>query len=97
MSLTIDLSSQVKILPAISNEVNAAQNVPAKAPKMLSAVHLEPRQTSLNKETIVQLQGAHELTILQISSKKDDIDFNNTKKSETKVQKTNRSNVEPTS
>lgn len=76
MSLTIDLSSQVKILPAISNEVNAAQNVPAKAAKMLSAVHLEPRQTSLNKETIVQLQGAHELTILQISSKKDDIDFN---------------------
>ena len=35
--------------------------------------------------------------VLKTTVGKDDIDLNNTKKSETKVQKTNRSNVEPTS
>ncbi len=75
MQLRVDLSNQI-ILPKISNEIKAMQEVPAQVVGASSAVHLDPKQTSLNKESIIQLQEVHEITILQINSKKDDIDFN---------------------
>lgn len=76
MELKVNLNNQIRILSEISNEVSAVQNIPSKVIGTSSAVNLESKQSSLNKEMIIQLQEVHEITILQISSKKDDIDFN---------------------
>ena len=78
MSLSITSNNYIKELPVVNNELNTVQhNTIPNVQSSLSA-NLEPKQTLLNKETIVQLQEVQDYSILQITSKKEEIDFNGT-------------------
>ena len=75
MLLNIDLNS-IKNSPEINTQVSTIQNNLIKITDGSLAVNLEPKQILLNRENIIQLQEVNTLSILQITSKKDDIDFN---------------------
>jgi hypothetical protein len=77
MSLSITSNNYIKALPIVSNELNVVQQntIPNFQPSL--SVNLEPKQTLLNKETIVQLQEVQDYSILEITSKKE-VDFNGT-------------------
>jgi hypothetical protein len=68
-------NNSIKEIPILSNELNAGLNTTNNSPKCLS-VNFEPKQTLLNNKTIVQLQEIQDYTVLQISSKKEDNNFN---------------------
>ena len=74
MLLNIDLYDSVKELP----KINIIENVVTTNNKTSLSANLEPKQILLNKETIIQLQETYDCTVLQISSKKEDINFNGT-------------------
>ena len=77
MSLSITSNNYIKELPVVNNELNTVQQTIPNVQSSLSA-NLEPKQTLLNKETIVQLQEVQDYSILQITSKKEEVDFNET-------------------
>lgn len=76
MSLQIISNNSIKELPVVNNELNTVQQNTTSNNQTSLAVNLEPRQNILNKETIVQLQEVQNYSILQITSKKEEIDFN---------------------
>lgn len=78
MLLNISSNSYIKETPLLSNELNVVQEKTAINAQPSLSVNLEPKQNLLNKETIVLLQEIQDYSILQISSKKDKIDFNGT-------------------
>ena len=67
-----------KEIPVISNELNIIQQNTTPNIQISLSVNLEPKQTLLNKETIVQLQEVQDYSVLQITSKKEDVNFNGT-------------------
>jgi len=67
-----------KEISVVSNELNTVQESTIPNNQTSLAVNLEPKQTLLNKEVIVQLQEVQDYSILQISSKKEEIGFNGT-------------------
>ena len=62
----------------VINELNTVQQNTTSNNQTSLVVNLEPKQNILNKETIVQLQEVQDYSILQITSKKEEIDFNGT-------------------
>lgn len=78
MSLHIISNNSIKELPVVNNELNTVQQNTTSNNQTSLAVNLEPKQNILNKETIVQLQEVQDYSILQITSKKEEIDFNGT-------------------
>lgn len=78
MSLQIISNNYIKELPVVSNELNVTQENTTPNIQPSSAVNLEPKQILLNKEVIVQLQEVQDYSVLQITSKKEEIDFNGT-------------------
>jgi len=77
MLLNISLNNCVKETFEINVPLNTVQNDTNNKQSSLT-VNLEPKQTLLNKETIVQLQEVQDYSILQISSKKEEVNFNGT-------------------
>lgn len=77
MLLNISTNNYIKETSVISNELNIVQENTIPNNQTSLAVNLEPKQTLLNKETIVQLQEVQDYSILEITSKKE-IDFNGT-------------------
>lgn len=76
MLLNTISNNYIKELIVVDNEKNTVhQNTATNIQPSLS-VNLEPKQKLLNKETIVQLQEIQDYSILQITSKKEEIDFN---------------------
>ena len=78
MSLSITSNNYIKELPVANNELNTVQQSTIPNVQSSLSANLEPKQTLLNKETIVQLQEVQDYSILQITSKKEEIDFNGT-------------------
>jgi hypothetical protein len=78
MFLSINSNNYIKELPVVNNELNTVQQNTISNNQTSLAVNLEPKQTLLNKETIVQLQEVQDYSILQITSKKEEVDFNGT-------------------
>lgn len=78
MSLSITSNNYIKELPVVNNELNTVQQSTIPNVQSSLSANLEPKQTLLNKETIVQLQEVQDYSILQITSKKEEIDFNGT-------------------
>jgi len=56
MFLSINSNNYIKELPVVNNELNTVQQNTISNNQTSLAVNLEPKQTLLNKETIVQLQ-----------------------------------------
>ena len=77
MLSNISSNNYIKETLIVSNELNVIQQNTIPNNQTSLAVNLEPKQTLLNKETIVQLQEIQDYSILQITSKKE-IDFNGT-------------------
>jgi hypothetical protein len=67
-----------KEIPVISNELNIIQQNTTPNIQTYLSVNLEAKQKVLNKETIIQLQEVQDYSVLQIISKKEEIDFNET-------------------
>ena len=78
MLLNIVSNNYFKETSVINNELNSVQQNTTSNDQTSLAVNLEPKQNILNKETIVQLQEVQDYSILQITSKKEEIDFNGT-------------------
>lgn len=78
MSLSITSNNYIKETPVVNNELNVVQQNTIRNFQPSLSVNLEPKQTLLNKETIVQLQEVQDYSVLQITSKKEEIDFNGT-------------------
>jgi len=76
MILNINPNNYIKELNVVNKELNTVQQNTTPIIQTSLAVNLEPKQTVLNKETIVQLQEVQDYSILQINSKKEEIDFN---------------------
>lgn len=78
MISNITSNNYFKETPVVSNELNIVQQNTTPNIQPSSATNLDPKQTLLNKEIIVQLQEVQDYSILQITSKKEEIDFNGT-------------------
>jgi hypothetical protein len=78
MLLNIVSNNYFKEISVVSDELNTVQENTISNNQISLAVNLEPKQTLLNKEVIVQLQEVQDYSILQISSKKEEINFNGT-------------------
>jgi hypothetical protein len=76
--LNISLNSLIKESVVVNNELNTVQENTITNNQTSLAVNLEPKQNILNKETIVKLQEVQDFSILQITSKKEEIDCNKT-------------------
>jgi len=78
MILNINPNNYIKTISLVDNELNIVQenNTPNIQPSLTA--NLEPKQTLLNKEIIVQLQEVQDYSVLQISSKKETHDLNDT-------------------
>jgi len=73
MLSNISLNTYIKELPKITVEEVVTSNVTTSL-----SVNSEHKPSLLNQTTIIQLQEIHDYSFLQISSKKDDINFNGT-------------------
>lgn len=78
MPLNISLNNYIKETPLVNNELDIVQQNTVPNNQTFLAVNLEPKQSLLNKETIVHLQEVQDYSILEISYKKEEIDFNGT-------------------
>lgn len=80
MLSNINSNNYIKKTSVVSNELNIIQQNTTPNFQLSSVTNLEPKQNLLNKEVIVQLQEVLDYSILQITSKKEEIDFNGTPK-----------------
>ena len=75
--MNISLNNHVKQALELNRNFNVIENI-LETKNNSTIVNLEPKQTLLNKETIIQLQEIQDYSILQISLKKEDVNFNGT-------------------
>jgi len=78
MLSNISLNNHIKELSITNNELNTVENVITANVTTSLSVNSEQKHSLLNQTIIVQLQEIHDYSILQVSAKKDEIDFNGT-------------------